>query len=53
MDVASLSVASKKAEAMYQENLSAYVKFVFRRPFGRIIVSNSPSWVKTQNQLTR
>jgi len=44
MDVASLSVASRKAEAMYQENLSAYVKFVFRRPFGRIIVRNFPRW---------
>lgn len=49
MDVASLGVASRKAEAIYQENLSAYVKFVFRRPFGRIIVSNSSLLAKTQS----
>ena len=38
MDVNSMSVFSKQAEAIYDENLNAYVKLVIRRPFGRIIV---------------
>ena len=38
MDVRSMNVLSRQAEAIYDENLSAYVKLVIRRPFGRIIV---------------
>ncbi|CAA7268018.1 unnamed protein product [Cyclocybe aegerita] len=37
MDVASLIAASRRAEAMYDESLSAYIKIIFRRPFGKII----------------
>lgn len=29
----------KRAEAIYDENLLAYVKLILRRPFARIIVS--------------
>ena len=38
MDVSSMSVFSRQAEAIYEENLGSYVKLVVRRPFGRIIV---------------
>ncbi|KAF9527786.1 exocyst complex component Sec3-domain-containing protein [Crepidotus variabilis] len=37
MDVMSLNMATRKAEGMYDENLSSYIKIVFRRPFGKII----------------
>lgn len=30
---------TKKARTLYDENLNAYVKIMFRRPFGKIIVS--------------
>jgi exocyst complex component 1 len=33
-----MSLFSRQAEAIYDENLSAYIKLVIRRPFGRIIV---------------
>lgn len=29
----------RKAEAIYDENLGAYVKIILRRPFAKIIVS--------------
>lgn len=34
----------KQAENIYNENLTAYVKLVMRRPFGKIIVSGSDSF---------
>jgi len=37
MDVPSLTASSRRAEAIYDENLVAYIKIVFRRPFGKII----------------
>ncbi|KAF8167736.1 exocyst complex component, sec3 subunit [Crassisporium funariophilum] len=37
MDVPSLIASSRRAEAMYDENLAAYIKIIFRRPFGKII----------------
>ncbi|KAF9015545.1 exocyst complex component, sec3 subunit [Cyathus striatus] len=37
LDVVSTATFSKKAEAVYDENLSAYIKIIFRRPFGKII----------------
>lgn len=41
LDVSSLTVSSRRAEAIYDENLAAYIKIAFRRPFGKIIVSIS------------
>jgi len=38
IEVGSISVFVKRAEAIYDENLSAYVKIVLRRPFAKIIV---------------
>ena len=43
MDVPSLTASSRRAEAIYDENLIAYMKIVFRRPFGKIIVSTRSS----------
>lgn len=31
---------TKKARILYDENLTAYVKIMFRRPFGKIVVSH-------------
>lgn len=39
MEVGSVGGFTKKARVMYDENLGAYVKLLFRRPFGKIIVS--------------
>lgn len=39
LDVPSLTASSRRAEAIFDENLVAYIKIVFRRPFGKIIVS--------------
>ena len=39
MDVGSLITASRKAEAIYEENLASYIKLVFRRSFGKIMVN--------------
>ena len=47
MEVGSVGGFTKKARAIYDENLGAYVKLLFRRPFGKIIVSLQPlslSW---------
>lgn len=38
LEVGPVVVLSRRAEAIYDENLSAYVKIVLRRPFARIIV---------------
>lgn len=38
MEAGSIAVFSRRAEAIYDENLNAYVKIVLRRPFARIIV---------------
>lgn len=38
LDVGSVSGFPKQAEAIYNENLNAYVKIVLRRPFAKIIV---------------
>ena len=38
LDVASLNAASRKAEAIYDENLSSYIRVLLRRSFGKIIV---------------
>lgn len=40
VDVGSVSGFTKNAETIYDENLSAYVKIVLRRPFAKIIVRN-------------
>ena len=37
----SMTTFTRRAEGIYEENLSAYIKIVFRRPFGKIIVRNS------------
>lgn len=39
-EIGSVKVFSTGAEAMYEENLNAYVKMVLRRPFSKIIVSH-------------
>jgi len=39
LEIGSVAVFLKRAEAIYDENLSAYVKIVLRRPFMKIIVS--------------
>lgn len=39
-EIGPVSVFSTRAEAMYEENLNAYVKMVLRRPFSKIIVSH-------------
>jgi len=36
-EIGSVNVFSSRAEAVYEENLSAYVKTVLRRPFSKII----------------
>jgi len=36
-EIGSVSVFSTRAEAVYEENLNAYVKIVLRRPFSKII----------------
>lgn len=38
LEVGSVSVFVRRAESIYDENLSAYVKLVLRRPFAKIIV---------------
>ncbi|KAG5647578.1 hypothetical protein DXG03_008931 [Asterophora parasitica] len=37
LEVGSINVFCRRAEAIYDENLSAYIKIVLRRPFARII----------------
>ena len=39
VDVGTVSTFIKQAEGIYDENLSAYVKIVLRRPFAKLIVS--------------
>ncbi|KAG6830301.1 hypothetical protein H0H92_001379 [Tricholoma furcatifolium] len=39
LEVGSVNVFCRQAEAIYDENLSAYTKIVLRRPFAKIIVS--------------
>lgn len=38
MEIGSVAGFVKKAEGIYDENLSAYVKIILRRPFAKIIV---------------
>ena len=38
VDVGTVSTFIKQAEGIYDENLSAYVKIVLRRPFAKLIV---------------
>lgn len=42
LEVGSVVGFAKRAEAIYDENLNAYVKMVLRRPFAKIIVSIKP-----------
>ncbi|KAJ6627091.1 exocyst complex component sec3 subunit [Mycena sp. CBHHK59/15] len=37
IEIGSVTVFLRRAEAIYDENLSAYVKIVLRRPFGKLI----------------
>ncbi|KAJ7048537.1 exocyst complex component Sec3-domain-containing protein [Mycena amicta] len=37
IEIGSVSVFLRRAEAIYDENLTAYVKIVLRRPFGKLI----------------
>ena len=38
IEIGTVAMFLKRAEAIYEENLSAYVKIVLRRPFAKIIV---------------
>jgi hypothetical protein len=38
IDIGSVGTFTKKARGLYDENLEAYIKILFRRAFGRIIV---------------
>ena len=38
IEIGTVAVFLKRAEAIYEENLNAYVKIVLRRPFAKIIV---------------
>ena len=40
IEIGSVAAFLKRAEAIYEENLNAYVKIVLRRPFAKIIVSH-------------
>ena len=40
IEIGTVAVFLKRAEAIYEENLAAYVKIVLRRPFAKIIVSS-------------
>lgn len=42
IEIGSVTTFLRRAEAIYDENLSAYVKIVLRRPFGKLIVRLSP-----------
>ncbi|KAE9408272.1 hypothetical protein BT96DRAFT_914199 [Gymnopus androsaceus JB14] len=63
MEIGSVSVFVKKAEAIYDENLSAYVKIILRRPFAKIIdyfegverllKTTAPSEVSTNSNYNR
>jgi len=41
-DADALTPFARRAETIYEENLSAYIKIVFRRPFGKLMVSGYP-----------
>lgn len=41
LDIGSVASFLQKAQAIYDENLTAYVKLVLRRPFAKIIVRAS------------
>lgn len=40
LEIGSVTVFLRRAESIYEENLSAYVKLVLRRPFSKLIVSH-------------
>ena len=40
LDIGSVAAFLQKAQAIYDENLNAYVKIVLRRPFAKIIVGH-------------
>jgi hypothetical protein len=40
LEITSVAVFLKQAERIYDENLSAYVKIVLRRPFTKILVGS-------------
>ena len=39
LEIGSMRTFLKQAEAIYEENLAAYIKIVLRRPFAKIQVS--------------
>ncbi|KAG6821354.1 hypothetical protein H0H93_014151 [Arthromyces matolae] len=43
LEVGAVNVFCRRAEAIYEENLTAYIKIVLRRPFSKIIASTSLS----------
>ncbi|KAJ8083824.1 hypothetical protein AAF712_000742 [Marasmius tenuissimus] len=63
LDIGSVSGFVRKAEAIYDENLNAYVKLVLRRPFSkiidffegveRILKNSAPSEVSTNSSYNR
>jgi exocyst complex component 1 len=40
LQIGAAAVFLRRAESVYDENLSSYVKIVLRRPFAKIIVSS-------------
>jgi hypothetical protein len=44
LQIGAAAVFLRRAESVYEENLSSYVKLVLRRPFAKIIVSVVPTW---------
>ena len=42
LDLGSVASFLQKAQAIYDEDLTAYIKLILRRPFAKIIVSFSP-----------
>jgi hypothetical protein len=41
LEIGSVAVFLRRAETIYEENLSSYVKIVMRRPFAKMIVCRS------------
>ena len=46
IEIGTVAAFLKRAEAIYEENLNAYVKIVLRRPFAKIIVRLCPSCLR-------
>lgn len=43
---------AKRAEGVYRENLTAYIKIVLRRPFARILVRRGTKKTELETDMT-